>query len=111
MPRILMLQVGRFDFSQAHTRATKRRFRLIPDKLLWFPTFDSGLSVVNRQYILRSAIIHHGSTPDSGHYTALLFDRDGTTWHADDNTCATLVPEGRLSDYCSDIYILFYTVM
>ena len=111
MPRVLVLQVGRFDFNQTHTRAIKRRFRLIPDKLLRFPSFDSELRVVNCQYILRSAIVHHGNTPDSGHYTALLFDRDGTVWHADDNTCSTLVPEGKISGYYSDIYILFYTMM
>ncbi|OLP74533.1 hypothetical protein AK812_SmicGene45891 [Symbiodinium microadriaticum] len=78
---------------------------------LRFPSFDSELRVVNCQYILRSAIVHHGNTPDSGHYTALLFDRDGTVWHADDNTCSTLVPEGKISGYYSDIYILFYTMM
>ena len=111
MPRVLILQVGRFDFNQHQARAIKRRFRLVPDKLLCFPRFTSGLEVVGSQYALRSAVVHHGDTPDSGHYTALLFDSNDNVWHADDNTRSTLVPEGDISSYLSDIYILFYTLM
>ena len=111
MPRVLILQVGRFDFNQNHVRAIKRRFRLVPDSVLNFPSFVSGLDIVSSRYALRSAIVHHGDTPDSGHYTALLFDDDGTVWHSDDDTCSTLVPEGDIRNFQTDIYILFYTKM
>ena len=78
-PQLLALQIGRFDFNQQDVCAIKRRFAVIPNQTVTFPVFGDNDDVQRSTYVLRSAIVHKGRTPDSGHYFTLLFE-DSQIW-------------------------------
>ena len=108
-PPLLALQIGRFDFSQQDECAIKRRFAVIPNQTLIFPVFDRNDAMLQHTYVLRSAIVHQGRTPDSGHYFTLLYD-NYQTWYADDGVPAVLIDEGEAYQHYRDIYLLIYTL-
>ena len=108
-PPLLVLQVGRFDFSQQDVCAIKRRFAVIPDSTIGFPVFGDTDEVLKHTYVLRSAIVHKGRTPDSGHYFTLLFE-DSQAWYADDGVPAVLLTDGEVSQHYRDIYLLIYSL-
>jgi uncharacterized UBP type Zn finger protein len=71
------------------------------------------------RYELRSLIMHHGNSPDSGHYTALVrhnHDNTGNNicgetrcWlHMDDHKVPAVLSEKQAMDCDHLVYILLY---
>ena len=106
-PRILVLQAGRFDYQQAG--AVKRRFRIAAEREVMLPVFGEHLSVTQAQYQLCSVLIHWGTSPDVGHYTALLYSHTGNdVYHVDDNIQGSRVLPEKADRMCVDSYLFFY---
>ncbi|CAE7949126.1 unnamed protein product, partial [Symbiodinium sp. KB8] len=108
-PQLLALQIGRFDCNQQDVCAIKRRFAVIPNQTVTFPVFGDNDEVLRSTYVFRSAIVHKGRTPDSGHYFTLLFE-DSQIWYADDGVPAVLLTEGEACQHYRDVYLLLYTL-
>jgi ubiquitin C-terminal hydrolase len=68
-PTTLLLQVMRFEYSQATGHTIKKHEPLTCPTSLHFGN-DSTL------YTLKCIVNHEGDYPESGHYTSLLYDQD-----------------------------------
>ena len=110
-PEILTIQAGRFDYQHAGRRAgaIKRRFRVHPENYVMLPVFREQLHVEHVRYQLRAVLVHWGAAPDTGHYTALLYEvHDGCTFHADDNVSAVLISDQEASRMYCDSCLFYY---
>lgn len=70
------------------------------------PTVRS--QAVHSSYTLYAAVIHAGTTLDSGHYYTLAKDKD--QWHMYNDDVVSASDEGQVNSLnrCSTPYILFY---
>ncbi|CAE7040662.1 MCAT [Symbiodinium sp. CCMP2592] len=84
-PRILAVQLLRFNQNEGHVKKTRMEVEL-GDPWLSMPTFtNEGLERTPVHYRLSAYIVHHGLTPKCGHYTAALLDHSRGIWLCDDN--------------------------
>ena len=61
-------------------------------------------------YVLTGAVLHHGSTPNSGHYTHILRDIVSQTWfETNDSTYKMLREETAMTRLRDQGYIFFYS--
>ena len=89
-PELLMIQVMRFrNDSSGRLRRLQLAVKHVLDDFN-VPIFmsESSLDVQYQLYRPVACICHRGSTPQRGHYTAMLIDRD-CLWHCDDNVAPT----------------------
>ena len=108
-PMLLMLQFSRYTFGPAG--AHKNHVLINWPRTLNIPLFvDAGLDSCNITYTVEAAILHHGDTITSGHYTTLLHTAGATMFCDDgdapqplaDNACLGAGPH-----FCSEeVYVL-----
>ena len=109
IPPAIILQVGRFHYDTTRGRATKRRYRVIPDPYIQFPVLDSGVRCRDVTLRLNSMVIHLGEAPTHGHYRSLLFDHLSCTyWLTDDGVAPVEMDSDRFQTFGSDVYLLIY---
>ena len=104
-PNILMLQLDRFHNRLG--RVHKRQDAVEVNREIMVPFFaDHRLYIELAHYRLVATIMHHGSHPRTGHYTAYLLS-EGQLWSCDDNRSAQ--PAQDFSDsHAKGCYVLFY---
>ena len=77
-PRVLVLQIKRFEFHQITQRSTKRSDAIaLPESL---DISDFCAQEMESRYTLRSVLYHHGETLRSGHFTSRTRSNDGSWW-------------------------------
>ena len=98
-----------FHYDTTRGRATKRRYRVIPDPYIQFPVLDSGVRCRDVTLRLNSMVIHLGEAPTHGHYRSLLFDHLSCTyWLTDDGVAPVEMDSDRFQTFGSDVYLLIY---
>jgi hypothetical protein len=96
-PRLLMIQVGRFaDDGIKITRPVD-----VPPTLV--------LPSVPSKWMLIAAVLHHGDTTDSGHYTAVIREPDGRWLHYNDEHVHQLQERRALHEASENGYLLLYS--
>ena len=104
-PSAIAFQLMRFKRVRGVT--TKDRTEVYFDFTINIPIFaDDRLDRTFQQYSLVSYVVHHGLTPQSGHYTAHLL-QDGEFWHCDDHRPAILASAPQ-PGHTRDSYLLLY---
>ncbi|CAE7837065.1 unnamed protein product [Symbiodinium sp. CCMP2592] len=93
-PKFCAIQVGRFD-STNDGACIKTDFKLCLEPLVHIPAFRDNLQdVYFVKYFVRACAVHHGPTPDSGHYRSILMPPNGVlaqSFYTDDNATARKV--------------------
>ena len=80
------------------------------ERSVMLPVFGEMLSVTHVQYQLSSVLVHWGTHPDAGHYTALLYSsHDHMVYHADDNNPGYRISEEEADRMGTDSYLFLYT--
>jgi len=105
-PAFMVLKVERFEESHAHFYR-KSEVRLKSDDLLKVPFYDEGQDKFTKDHFFRRVAItvHQGSTPNSGHYVAYLWNADGSvSYHSDQ----AVRPLNKADDPDSESYMVFY---
>lgn len=72
-PKVLMIRIKRFAYDAKFQTYKKLNFNLDCPELLDFQIETPST------YQLRAGIIHHGDTPQSGHYTAFILEGEELT--------------------------------
>ena len=108
-PMLLMLQFSRYSFGP--TGAHKNHVLINWPRTLNIPLFvDAGLDSCNITYTVEAAILHHGDTITSGHYTTLLHTAGATMFCDDDDAPQPLADNASLvvgPHFCSEeVYVL-----
>ena len=108
-PMLLMLQFSRYSFGP--TGARKNHALINWPQTLNIPLFvDAGLDSCNITYTVEAAILHHGDTITSGHYTTLLHTAGATMFCDDGAAPEPLVDNACLGEgphFCSEeVYVL-----
>ena len=109
-PVILMLQLSRYSLGPEGAR--KNHTSVSWPRLLNVPCFDAdGIESHNIAYIVEAAVLHHGQSTQSGHYTVLLHQSQGVDWLCDDGVePRRLTPDSTLIDgprfRSSEVYLL-----
>ena len=104
-PLVLPIQLLRFKVHQGHVRKTRTQVHL--ESTIQVPIFnDDRLGDKPYKYNLKAYVVHHGLTPKSGHYTAVLM-RGPEYWLCEDERSAVLFPEPPPQHH-RDCYILLY---
>ena len=81
----LVVQLGRY------VNGRKNTTRIDFEQIVEVPTFQHGIDVHSRLYMVQAAIVHQGQRPTSSHYRSLL--RSERTWgYSDDGQPAQTVP-------------------
>ena len=88
-PPMICLQLLRYTYSGSRvvkicTSISSDSF----DSRILIPVFVIGdqLEIAHVPYRVMAIVVHHGPTPDSGHYTTQLRDRDGRGWWTKNDT-------------------------
>ena len=110
IPKVLVLQLGRFDRDAVGAVTRKWMYDIIPDRVLMFPVFDGEWGVTQVPMRLSSVIMHRGETPQTGHYRTILNVNDQLML-ADDNCQIRLCEAGDLSAMNTDSYLFFYRLI
>ena len=104
-PSAVALQLMRFRRLKGNT--IKDRTEVDFASSINIPIFDDDrLARTTATYKLVSYVVHHGLTPQSGHYTAHLL-QDGEFWHCDDHRPAILASTPQ-PGHVRDSYLLIY---
>ena len=106
-PQGLILQVGRFRYSSDDGRSVKLDFHVVPDQRVFVPVFLHGVETRLSEYKLCAFTVHHGDTPESGHYTAILLCND-RFYKLDDGVPARACDHEEFEQGCSNSYLFFY---
>ena len=110
IPKVLVLQVGRFERDGAGAVTRKWVYDIIPERVLRFPMFDGDWRVTSVPMQLSSVIIHRGETPHTGHYRTILNVQDQLML-ADDNCLIRCCNAEDLCAVNADSYLFFYCCM
>ncbi|CAE7460642.1 pol [Symbiodinium sp. CCMP2592] len=109
-PKFCAIQVGRFD-STNDGACIKTDFKLCLEPLVHIPAFRDNLQdVYFVKYFVRACAVHHGPTPDSGHYRSILMPPNGVlaqSFYTDDNATARKVKSSELVGIQQNAYIIF----
>ncbi|KAL1922380.1 uncharacterized protein VTP21DRAFT_9919 [Calcarisporiella thermophila] len=103
LPEVLCLHIKRFRWTR-HSRSkidTYVRFPLEGLDVGAFAVEDRRTNI----YDLYAAVVHHGSGPGSGHYTAYVLGVDSQWYHISDGRVTMVSPERLAEDV---VYMLFY---
>ncbi|XP_050360572.1 ubiquitin carboxyl-terminal hydrolase 35 [Nymphalis io] len=105
-PKYLILVLKNFKFDSKLQVQTKLMHTMYHNQSVTLPTVRS--QAVHSVYNLFAAVIHAGTTLDSGHYFTLAKDND--QWHKYNDDEVTFADEGQLNglNRSSTPYILFY---
>ena len=106
-PQGLTLQVDRFRYSSRAERSIKLDFHVVPDQRVFVPVFLHGVETRQSEYRLCAFTVHHGDTPESGHYTAILLCHD-QFYTLDDGVPARACDHHEFEQGCSNSYLFFY---
>ncbi|KAL1460151.1 hypothetical protein WDU94_012088 [Cyamophila willieti] len=103
-PKVLQLQLKRFNFDGSkNSRSVLVPHHLEFDKYLYGSNpYQSRSSL---KYKLVSAVIHHGSSTDSGHYTCIGSTSNGVYHHFNDEMVSPETPPSRK---LSQAYVIMY---
>ena len=105
LPSVLVIQILRFKVHQGQIRKLRTEVHL--ENTIRVPKFvDDRLGTSSHHYQLSAYIVHHGLTPRSGHYTAVLM-KGLEYWLCNDAQPAVLFPEPPPQHY-RDGYVLLY---
>jgi ubiquitin carboxyl-terminal hydrolase 10 len=121
VPPVLILQLKRFTYNKSQQAIVKiKRDVSYPETLTLSPHYLSSFLAASLTspptYHLQSIIMHHGTTADGGHYTALCRGEISTPsagrqtqWrHIDDTTINSAVTRAQVLASTSQAYLLFY---
>lgn len=100
-PNVLALHLKRFDRSRKDVHQVK-----YPPKLDLAPYMHGKPPAVAAVYNLSAVLIHHGSSPQYGHYYAYVKDAHGEWSLKDDAVSRSVAPATALRQKA---YMLFYT--
>ncbi|XP_038216349.1 ubiquitin carboxyl-terminal hydrolase 35 [Zerene cesonia] len=105
-PKYLILVLKNFKFDAKLQVQTKLMLSMLHNMTITLPTVRSQQD--HSSYILFAAVIHAGTTLDSGHYYTLAKDSD--QWYMYNDDVVTIADEMELSklNRSSTPYILFY---
>ncbi|XP_063373238.1 ubiquitin carboxyl-terminal hydrolase 35 [Cydia amplana] len=105
-PKFLILVLKNFKFEPKLQVQTKLMLSIHHNHTVTLPTVRSQAD--HSAYILYAAVIHAGTTLDSGHYYTLA--KDNGQWHMYNDDVVSAAEEGQLSglNRSSTPYILFY---
>lgn len=105
-PKYLILVLKNFKFDTKMQVQTKLLHGVYHNHTITLPTVRS--QAVHAAYTLYAAVIHVGTTLDSGHYYTLAKDKD--TWFMYNDEVVSIVEEAMLNCYnhAKTPYILFY---
>ena len=99
-PKLLCLVVNRFFWSS--------RGRAKINTIVTYP-LTLAIPHCQSEFKLKSAVLHHGYSLNSGHYTALTYNDMKEQWfHCNDNTVQPITTEAVLKKADNSAYILFY---
>ena len=102
----------RFQYDRRLQCAVKTQIACIypRERFLSLPCFSgNGMECSSVQYRLDALSLHHGLTPQQGHYTSIFLEGGSErAWHANDGATAKPVDAERLSSLAADAYLLWY---
>ena len=108
VPESCAVQVGRFVVSPSE-EAVKLTIRLQLDGLVNIAVFRDNLcDVFFANYVVRAVLVHHGETPTSGHYKAVLLTATGAlkdAFYTDDATAARKVKSSEHQSIEHNAYV------
>lgn len=111
-PSCLCLQLLRFQYDRRLQCAVKTQIACIypRERFLSLPCFSgNGMECSSVQYRLDALSLHHGLTPQQGHYTSIFLEGGSErAWHANDGATAKPVDAECLSSLAADAYLLWY---
>ncbi len=129
LPPVLILQLKRFNFDRKRGAAIKIQRRIgIPEVLELSSEYYSddliatleaemqqqAVGQLSAKYSLSGAVLHHGDTITSGHYTAIVANPNpssaGSYLHINDAKSNVLTAAKALSP-SSEVYVLIYSKM
>ncbi|KAL5039244.1 hypothetical protein BDV3_002622 [Batrachochytrium dendrobatidis] len=100
LPNVLAVHLKRFKFQEQLGRYSKLSYQVsFPLELRLFNTAD-GAENADRLYQLHGVVVHIGSSPQSGHYVALI--KSENQWMLFDDDDVRIIEEADLFQYFGD---------
>lgn len=100
-PEVLSVQVKRFRYTAEGRQIKDKGDVLVPQKMVL--PFSKEVS-----YTFQSAAIHHGESPDRGHYTAIVRQANNFYLVNDDEVTEIAIEDAL--EYLKKAYLVFYEV-
>ena len=108
LPKVLTLNLKRFSFDRRTKKVKKIDRRCFVNDELDVGPYLVGNDREKARYRFKAAVLHHGGSVKSGHYTALLRDARGYV-EVDDQQCAAIrLGPGVPAKLHTSGYLLFY---
>ena len=98
-----LVQLGRFIVTASGIHKTIRQIDGL-EAPVRVPVFSVLEGMQLTRYAICGVVVHHGATPDSGHYTCLL--REGTQWWLKDDSRAPVLLPALSIEHCRGCYVL-----
>ena len=103
LPGFFLVQLGRFIVTASGIHKTICQIDGL-EAPVRVPVYSVLEGMQLTRYAICGVVVHHGATPDSGHYTCLL--REGTQWWLKDDSRAPVLLPALSIEHCRACYVL-----